>query len=835
MKQKFDVTGMSCAACSARLDKCVSSLQGVEGVSVNLLKNSMVVDYDSDTVSPGDIISAVEAGGYGARLHSDVKQETDIKKNGSDSEKQAMLVRLTVSAVFTIMLSYLSMGHMLNLPLPPCFLGEQNIGIIAFTEFLLTLPVAAVNFSYFKKGFRSLFHGAPDMDTLIAVGSSASIIYGIYAMFGILYGYSLGDIKLAHSFGENLYFESAGMILTLITLGKYFEARAKKRTTDAIVGLMDLSPRTAVLLKDGEETEIAASEIAVGDILCVRAGSIVPADGIITEGSAAIDESGITGESIPAEKQEGDTVVGGTVSRSGYFRMETRKVGADTALSQIIRLVDDATSSKAPVQKLADKVSGIFVPVVMAIAVFTGAVWLILGFGAAHAFTAAVSVLVISCPCALGLATPTAIMVGTGKGSTDGILIKSAESLELAHKINTVVLDKTGTVTQGRPEVTDIITLGDMTEKEFLSCAYSLERKSEHPLAQAIVRFAEERSAVYSEMTDFSQTEGAGISARRGEHKYLAGNSRIMGKLMTDEIRAMAEKLADEGKTPVYFIRDGKPEGLIAAADKIKPTSAGAVRELEKMGCEVIMLTGDNERTASAVGRAAGIKNIISGVFPAEKEKKVASLMQSGKCVAMVGDGINDSPALARADVGIAIGAGTDIAMDSADIVLMKSDPYDIVNTIRLSRAVMRTIKQNLFWAFFYNAIGIPVAAGVFYSLGLMLNPMIGAAAMSFSSVCVVTNALRLRHFKLQHPRVAAENSGKEEKDMNESKVTLSVSGMMCEKCVAHVKAAIEGVDGTESVRVSLEEGTAEAVYNGNPETLAAAVKAAGYKAKVKK
>lgn len=837
MKQKFDVTGMSCAACSARVDKCVSALEGVESVSVNLLKNNMIVEYDSSALNERQIISAVEKGGYGASVSSEGeknKSESDVK-NDSFREQKRMLERLIISAVFSIMLSWLGMGHMLSLPMPGCFVGHENMGINAFTQFLLTLPVIAVNFRYYKNGFLSLIHGSPNMDTLIAVGSSASMIYGIYSIYGMLNGYSSGNMEIVRSFGSNLYFESVGMILTLITLGKYFEARAKRRTTDAIAGLMDLSPKTAVILREGQEYEIPTSEIKVGDILCVKAGKSVPADGIIIFGSAAIDESGITGESIPAEKQEGDRVIGGTVSRSGYFRMEAQKVGADTALSQIIQLVDDATSSKAPVQKLADKVSGIFVPIVMGIAVVTAVIWLLLGFSAEHAFTAAVSVLVISCPCALGLATPTAIMVGTGKGSANGILIKSAESLELAHKLDVVVLDKTGTVTLGRPEVTDVMTFGEMTEKELLEFAYSLERRSDHPLAQAVISYAEKNGIKYYEMTDYIQTEGTGISAAYGGNIYTAGNYRAIDKKMPETIRKISQRLADEGKTPVFFLKDSRIIGLIAAADPIKPSSAKAVKELESMGIEVIMLTGDNKRTAAAVGRAAGIKNVISEVFPADKERTISELRESGKCTAMVGDGINDAPALVRADVGIAIGAGTDIAMDSADIVLMKSDLYDVVNTIRLSKAVMKTIRQNLFWAFFYNAIGIPVAAGVFYGVGLMLNPMIGSAAMSFSSVCVVTNALRLRHFRMYDAEGSvSKKQRKADKEMDGNSVNLKIRGMMCEKCVAHVKEALTSVDGVAEAEVSLKDGMAAVTLSRETEIseLIRAVENAGYKAK---
>lgn len=837
MKQKFDITGMSCAACSARVDKCVASLEGVENVSVNLLKNDMVVSFDSNKLDAQTIISAVEKSGYGAFMHDEKGKAPALEKKAPDSSSQQkeILKRLLISAALSIVLSYLAMGQMLGLPALPCFTGAENTGMLAFTEFLLALPVIAVNYRYYKNGFLSLLRGSPNMDTLIAAGTTASMIYGIYALYGMLYGYSLNDIGMVKGFGAHLYFESVGMILTLITLGKYFEARAKKRTTDAIVGLMDLSPKTAAIISDGEEKVIPASEIRVGDILCVRAGDTVPADGIITEGSAAVDESSITGESIPAEKETGDTVIGGTVSRSGYFLMEAKKVGADTALAQIIRLVDDATTSKSPVQRLADKVSGVFVPVVMGIAVITAAVWLALGFGADHAFTAAVSVLVISCPCALGLATPTAIMVGTGRGCKGGILIKSAESLELAHKTDTVVLDKTGTITSGMPVVTDILPMNGYTGEKLLETAYSLERHSSHPLAAAISAYAQDRGIKGFEMQGFTETAGTGISAEFAGRRYKAGNERAAGKELISSARETASAFAEEGKTPLYFLCDDKLMGIIAVTDPVKTTSPGAVRELEKMGIEVIMLTGDNEKTAAAVGRAAGISKVIPGVYPAEKEKEIARLKKAGKCVAMVGDGVNDAPALAGADIGIAIGAGTDIAIDSADIVLMKSDLYDVVNAIRLSKAVMRTIKQNLFWAFFYNAIGIPLAAGVFYSFGIMLNPMIGAAAMSLSSVSVVTNALRLRSFRMSSPSEneisapAPENSG-------EQLIQLRVKGMMCEKCTTHTEQALLSVKGTISARADLEKGTATVVAEKDTDIseLIRAVQKAGYKAKRK-
>lgn len=837
MKQCYDITGMSCAACSARVEKAVSGLDGVREVSVNLLKNSMTVDYDEKNLNNSGIISAVEAAGYGARIHDAPGSVPTVNSSKqSKDESKNTLKRLIISAAFTLVLSWLAMGHMLGLPVPHFFEGNENRGILAFTELLLTLPVMAVNSGYYKKGLRSLFHGAPDMDSLIAVGSGASLVYGIYTIYAMLVRYAAGDVAGAASAGGHLYFESVGMILTLITLGKFLEARAKRKTTDAVRSLMDLSPKTAVIVKNGEEMTIPVSEVAVGDVLVVRAGGSVPVDGVIIDGNASIDESAITGESIPVEKVPGDKVTGATVSRSGYFRMRAEKVGADTALSQIIRLVDEATSSKAPVAKLADKVSGVFVPVVMGIAAVTAIIWLILGAGAEKAFTAAVSVLVISCPCALGLATPTAIMVGTGRGAANGILIKSAQALENAHRVDTVLLDKTGTVTLGQPEVTDILTFGEITRNELLSVACSLESRSEHPLAKAIIRAGEVNSVAISDMTDFIQTEGAGISGKIDGSVLTAGNRKTVTDCLDDDHKKISDRLSDEGKTPIFFTKNGSLIGIIAVADKPKPTSAAAIHELEDIGIRVMMLTGDNERTANAVGKAAGIDTVIAGMLPQDKEKLLRKLHDEGKITAMVGDGINDAPALVRADVGIAIGAGTDIAIDSADIVLMKSDLFDVVNTIRLSRAVMRNIRQNLFWAFFYNSIGIPIAAGALSGIGIMLNPMIGAAAMSFSSVCVVTNALRLRRFRMKQPENADNIEGSENGGENKmTEIALSIDGMMCQHCVAHVKKALEGVDGVQSASVDLDSKSAVVTSDSdNSDALIAAVKEAGYEAKLK-
>lgn len=833
MEQKFNITGMSCAACSARVEKCVGQLSGVENVSVNLLKNSMAVQYDGELLSDSDIISAVEKSGYGASVQNGKKEAGVPVKDNADSDMKNKLKRLIASAAFSVLLMYVSMGHMLSLPMPSVLCGTQNLGVLALTELLLTFPILFINSSYYTRGFSALFRLSPNMDSLIAIGSGASLIYSICSAYAIIYFLSEGLTAQAAFFGENLYFDSAGMILTLITLGKFFEARAKKKTTDAVLGLMDLSPKTALILKNGKEYEIPTENVQAGDTLAVRSGCSVAADGIIIKGSAAIDESAVTGESIPADKTVGDRVTGGTVCRSGYFEMKAEKVGADTALAQIIKLVDDATSSKAPIARLADKASGIFVPLVMAAALITAAVWLLIGGGTARAVTSAVSVLVISCPCALGLATPTAVMVGTGRASAGGILIKSADALERAGRLDTVVLDKTGTLTSGRPEITDIIAVNGVSKKELLSLACSVEKNSSHPLAEAIVRYGENEKSEIISAENYSQTEGMGISANINGEMICAGNIRTLSGKAAEKAKEYGDRLSVEGKTPVYFSHSGELIGIIAAADAIKPTSAQAVADLKKLGLDVILLTGDNKKTSEAVGRAAGIEKIMAEVYPADKEKKIEELLADGKSAAMAGDGINDAPALARADVGIAVGAGTDIAMDCADIVLMKSDLYDIVNTVRLSRAVMRTIKQNLFWAFFYNAVCIPVAAGVLAPAGITLSPMLCAAAMSFSSVCVVTNALRLRRFRFENAVLNDKQDKVNVREVNnvEKKVKLSIEGMMCQHCVAHVKKALEAVEGVSEVSVDLEGKYAEITGSAEKSALINAVKEAGYEA----
>lgn len=873
-KETYDITGMSCAACSARIEKGISGMEGMQQCSVNLLKNSMTVSYDEAELDSGRIIHQVEDIGYGASLHQTQGSKTTGRgKNGATDAAAAaakqMKQRLIVSLVFTIPLFYISMGHMAGWPLPSWLLGARNHMIFAFTQFLLVLPVLIAGGHYFKNGLKNLWHRSPNMDSLIALGSGAAFVYGIYAIYKIAWGFSIEDMDMVETFGMNLYFESSAMILTLITLGKFMEARAKSKTSEAITKLMDLAPKNAKVLRNGQEEEISVDDVQNGDILVVRDGDTVPVDGKITEGFASVDESAITGESLPVDKQTGDPVTGGTINRTGYFQMEATAVGEHTTLSKIIQLVDDATSSKAPIAKLADRVSSVFVPVVITIALLAAILWLLAGQSFEFALSVAISVLVISCPCALGLATPTAIMVGTGRGAAKGILIKSAEALEITHSIDTVVLDKTGTVTQGKPVVTDVIALeadgktaGENTQAytELLQLAFSLEKMSSHPLAEAIVKKAEACSAAFQEVSDYEMIPGQGIAGTIDKVRCLAGNRKLMetNRIDISVAAGLQEKLADEGKTPLYFAQGGKFLGVIAAADVVKPTSREAIARLQEMGMDVIMLTGDNARTAEAIKKQVGIKTVIADVLPQDKEEKVRRLQEQGHKVAMVGDGINDAPALARADVGIAIGAGTDVAIESADIVLMKSDLMDAASAVSLSRAVMRNIKQNLFWAFFYNAIGIPVAAGVLYpAFHILLNPMIGAAAMSFSSVSVVSNALRLRFFtpKWKHEsgtadlqttgnggmmeqstaaaeiadRIAQNDESKGETTM---KKTIKIEGMMCQHCVKAATKALEGVAGVTAVTVSLEDKQAVVEGTATDEALTAAIVDAGYEVK---
>ncbi|MCQ4894774.1 heavy metal translocating P-type ATPase [Anaerotruncus sp. DFI.9.16] len=843
MKQKFDVTGMTCSACSAHVEKSVAKVPGVRSVTVNLLSNNMAVDYDETASSDAAVIHAVEEAGYGASVHAGAASSRPQAKAAPAADPMAaeianMKRRLIVSFVFLIPLFYISMGHMMGLPLPHFLHGTANALVFAFTQLLLTLPIAYVNRKYYQVGFKTLFKGAPNMDSLIAIGSAAAMIYGVVAIYMIGWGLGHGDTALVEQYSMDLYFESAGMILALITLGKFLETRSKGKTGEAITKLMDLAPKTALVEREGVEAEIPVEEVAVGDLLIVKPGASIPVDGEITEGSAAVDESAITGESIPVDKGPGDRVIAATINRSGYFKFRATKVGADTTLAQIVALVEDAANSKAPIAKLADKVSGVFVPVVICIAVIAAVTWLLLGHTVEFALSIGIAVLVISCPCALGLATPVAIMVGTGKGAENGILIKSAEALETAHTIDTVVLDKTGTITEGKPRVTDIRTADGLSETELLTIAASVEKPSEHPLSTAIVEEAARRNLSLRAVTGFEAVAGQGVAAEAGGVRYLAGNRKMMeeNRIELGDFAEKGETLSGEGKTPLYFAGEGKALGVVAVADTVKPTSRAAIEAFGQMGVDVVMLTGDNKRTAAAIQKQLGIGRVVAEVLPQDKEREVAKLQEQGRKVAMVGDGINDAPALTRADVGIAIGAGTDVAIESADVVLMKSDLLDAVTAIDLSRAVIRNIKQNLFWAFFYNSIGIPLAAGVFFSvLGWKLNPMFGAAAMSLSSVCVVSNALRLKLFQPRRAAASNTNSNQREKinqkeEIISMKKTMVIEGMSCGHCSARVEKALNALDGV-TAKVDLEAKTASIETEGrvSDEQMKAAVTDAGY------
>ena len=812
MKQKFDVTGMTCAACSAHVEKAVCKVAGVDQVNVNLLGNSMVVEYNEEATDARQIIHAVEEAGYGAALPESRKQAAQPRQvNGMEEEAAGMKRRFLTSLIFLVPLFYIAMGHMMGWPLPAFFHDPGNVFVVAFLQFLLTLPIMYINDKYYRVGFKTLWHRSPNMDSLIALGSAAAVVYGIAALFQIAWGLGHGDQARVDQWSMDLYFESAGMILTLITLGKWLETRSKGKTSQAITRLMDLAPKTASVLRDGVEVEIPVEEVAVGDLVVVRPGGRIPVDGVVTEGASSVDESALTGESLPVEKGPGDKVAAASINKSGFFTFRATRVGEDTTLAQMIRLVEEASASKAPIAKLADKVAGIFVPTVIAIALVTAVVWLIAtGGDVTRALTAGVAVLVISCPCALGLATPVAIMVGTGKGAENGILIKSAEALETLHAIQTVVVDKTGTLTQGKPSVTHCLPAEGVTEEELLCVAASLEKPSEHPLAEAILNEAEERDIPLAPIQDFEAVSGRGVRGTLHGAAVLAGNRAMLEEagISLGSLGDKGEALAQDGKTPLYFAEDGKMLGVVAVADTPKATSAEAVRQFQALGIDVVMLTGDNQRTAQAVGRALGVNRVIAEVLPQDKEQVVAQLQADGKRVAMIGDGINDAPALARADVGMAIGAGTDVAIESADVVLMKSDLLDAVTAVRLSKKVIRNIKENLFWAFIYNIIGIPLAAGVWFPItGWQLSPMFGAAAMSLSSVCVVSNALRLKFFRPSHgeePEAQIET----QKGTSTMTKTMTINGMMCAHCQAHVEKALNAIDGVTAV-VDLEAKTA--------------------------
>ena len=804
--KKFNVTGMSCAACSSRVEKAVSKVEGVQSCSVSLLTNSMGVE---GSASEESIIAAVEKAGYGASVAGAEKKQSDETDQLKDKDTPVLMHRLIASVGFLVVLMYISMGHMMwGWPLP-AFFADNHIAM-GLAQLLLCVIIMVINQKFFINGFKGLIHRSPNMDTLVALGSGASFVYSVYALFAMTDAQVKGNAELVMSYMHEFYFESAAMILTLITVGKMLEAHSKGKTTNALKALLNLAPKKATLLIDGKETEVTVDKVKKGDVFVVRPGESIPVDAEITDGSTAVDESALTGESIPVDKTVGDSVSAGTINKSGFIKCSATAVGEDTALSQIIKMVSDAAATKAPVAKIADKVSGVFVPAVIVIALITIAVWLLCGQTVGYALARGISVLVISCPCALGLATPVAIMVGNGMGARKGILFKTASSLEAAGKIQIAVLDKTGTITKGEPKVTDVIPFG-ISENELLQYAYSIETKSEHPLAKAVIAKAQEIGLVPYEITDFKAESGNGLSAEYNGKKIIGGSKKYISSLIniSNDISSRADSLSEEGKTPLFFMKGDKLLGIIAVADVIKDESPQAVKELQNMGIKVVMLTGDNERTAKAVGKLAGVDEVIAGVMPDGKEKVVAELKKQGK-VLMVGDGINDAPALTRADIGMAIGSGTDIAIDAADVVFMKSKLTDVPAAVRLSRKTLRNIHENLFWAFIYNVIGIPLAAGVWIPLlGWQLNPMFGAAAMSLSSFCVVTNALRLNFFDITNPKKDRKIKYKSKKDDNAMTKTMKIDGMMCSHCEGRVKQSLEGLAQVSQAEVSHEKGTA--------------------------
>ena len=836
MEQKFNVTGMTCSACSSKVEREVSKVNGVNKVTVNLLTNSMQVDFDENITSNSAIIQTVVKAGYDASVagskteHNSAPTERKIADNSA--ELAAFKKRIVISFAFLIPLMYVSMGSMFGAPLPFFLKGTENGIAFAFTQLLLCLPVLMVNHKYFSKGFSALWHRSPNMDSLIAVGSAAGLVYGIFAIYRMSYAIGIGDLATVHKYHMNLYFESSAMILALINLGKYLETKSKGKTSEALNKLISLAPKTALVERNGDVVEIPANAVSVGDILIIKPGSSIPADGYVIEGETHIDEAAITGESIPVFKNQGAQVIAATINKEGFIKVKATKVGDDTTFSQIIALVENASATKAPIAKLADKIAGVFVPVVMSIAVVTAIVWLGLGESFEFALNNAISVLVISCPCALGLATPVAIMVGTGKGAENGILIKSGEALEVAHKVQTVVLDKTGTITEGKPKLTDIYPFG--TDKDrLLQIAASVENKSEHPLAKAICEYAAEKNIQFENTDSFEAVSGKGISAKIGEDYYLAGNARLMVESGVDisNVKDIADKLADDGKTPLFFARESAVIGIIAVADTLKVGSKEAIEAMTEMGLRVIMLTGDNQKTANGIGKELKVSRIIAEVLPQDKEKVVSDLQKNGNVVAMVGDGINDAPALVRSDVGIAIGNGTDVAIESADIILMKNDLFSVVTAIKLSKAVIKNIKQNLFWAFFYNCLGIPLAAGLFfYSFGWQLNPMFGAAAMSCSSLFVVTNALRLKRFGAQSLSDTETKTKETTKKEIIKMTTLKVNGMMCPMCKKHVEEALNAFPGvTAEVNLEAKEAKVNHPDSISAQELADAVTKAGY------
>ena len=837
MKQKFAITGMSCAACSAHVERAAVGVSGVRRVEVSLLTNSMSVDFDETVTTTQDIAAAVAAAGYGAAPAGERTPRKPSEPSQMEDEVSSLKRRVLLSVLFLLPLMYVSMGHMLHLPQPDWLMGTENAVLFGLTQLLLTLPILYINGKYYRGGFRALFRRVPNMDSLVAVGSAAAVLYGVFALYCMAWGLGHGDAELVEQYRSDLYFESAAMILTLVTLGKMLESRSKGRTAQAITRLIELTPKTARVLRGGLEAEVPVEAVVLGDRVVVRPGQAVPVDGVIVEGSSAVDESALTGESLPVDKTVGDKVAAATVNRSGAFVLEATRVGEDTTLARMIRLVEEASASKAPVARLADRVAGVFVPVVMAIAVVTAAVWLaVTGGQVTAAVTAGVAVLVISCPCALGLATPVAIMVATGEGARNGILIRSAAALETLGRADTVVLDKTGTLTTGKPVVTDVVPAPGAERDELLAAAVGLEALSEHPLAAAVVRFGREQGIKSEQVKDFTAVHGKGVQGVLDDRLCIGGNRAMLEEAGVDTgaLRREEAALANEGKTPLYFARAGKLLGVIAVADVPKDTSARAAAAFRELGMDVVMLTGDNERTARTIAGRLGIEQVRAQVLPADKQAVVTRLQAEGKKVVMVGDGINDAPALAAANVGIAIGAGTDVAIDSADIVLMKSDLLDAAAAVELSRAAMAKVRLNLFWAFFYNVIGIPLAAGAFYPvLGWQLSPMFGSAAMSLSSVCVVTNSLRLRNFK---SRFKKETCGcapleNEERNVNDMKKVMTVEGMMCSHCTGRVQQVLSALEGVSEVEMSLENKTATVTLcaDVSEQVLTDAVTNAGY------
>ncbi|MDR0549624.1 MAG: heavy metal translocating P-type ATPase [Deltaproteobacteria bacterium] len=840
-KENFALTGLSCAACVARVEKAVGHLPGVNLVNVNLLKNSMTVDFDETKLNAPAIVQSVAGAGYGATLAG-----TKLKAAEEPVDESLVLKkRFWVSLIFTAPLFYLAMGDMAGWPLPSFFSGQENFLLLALTQFLLALPPTLVNKRYFINGFKSLWAGAPNMDSLIGVGSGAAIIYGLANVYVLGYALGRGDFHLAHEAMMSLYFESGALILTLVTLGKFFEARAKKKTTEAVQSLLALAPKTATVERDGVELTLSADDVLVGDLLIVKAGEAIAVDGVVESGHGAVDESNITGESLPVDKEVGDRAVCSTILKSGFLKARVTKVGADTTLAQIVRLVDEATSSKAPIARLADRVSGIFVPAVFLVALGAGLIWLAVGATPAFAVSIVISVLVISCPCALGLATPTAVMVGAGQGALMGVLFKSAEALERAHSLTQAIVDKTGTLTVGRPLVTSFRVLAELNQDETLALAAALEKNSEHPLGAAIVQFAETKNLTFAPVADFAQLPGAGLTGAVNGRTCFAGNLRLLKDQGLDpgEFLAPAEAAANLGATPIFFAVDGRVVALFELADELKPTSKQAVLEFKALGLEVIALTGDNAKTAAAVQKKLGLDQVFAEISPDEKAAIIKSLQDKGHLVAMIGDGVNDAPALAQADVGIAIGAGADVAMETADVVLAKSDLLDAVKAIQLSRAVILNVKQNLFWAFFYNVVGIPVAAGAFYAaFGLKLSPMVAALAMSLSSVSVVSNALRLRFFKPKFqtdpnmgaikPQSPTQSTSQGEKPMIKK---LKIEGMTCKHCSGRVEKILKDLPGVEKAVVDLAAGLAEVTIQKElpDQTLTQPVTEAGYPAQI--